>query len=35
MQIDLLASLFHPALKRRGYQDPVLFTCFDGGDFQS
>ena len=27
MQINLPASFFHPALKRRGYQASVLFTC--------
>lgn len=27
MQINLHGSLFHPALKRRGYQAPGCFMC--------
>ncbi|MGC9505433.1 hypothetical protein, partial [Baaleninema sp.] len=26
-------SLFHPALKRRGYQAPGLFMCFFRADY--
>jgi hypothetical protein len=27
MQINLHGSIFHPALKRRGYQSPGYFPC--------